>query len=448
MSESRVLRAGPLQMIFSGDDLRHIRAGDRTILQRIYVGVRDRNWETVPGKIEDLVMEQRADAFEIAYDSIHRLGDLDFRWHATITGSPAGRLSFALDGKAHSTFLRNRIGFCLHHPLLECAGMPCTVETADGAVERTGFPEFVSPHQVFVNVRAMACEVYRGHDVMPWCGRCGTGLSQMEVAEGRRIAQHTSVFVRFPVVGQEKTALLVWTTTPWTLTSNVAVAVNPQMTYVKVQHGEWRYYVAKANFERDRLQDLQVEGKHETHKLPSIRTILKGTGTIEVLQELPGKDLIGLTYAGPFDELPAQQKPGGVFPFGETGGGKSSAESHRVIAWDEISEAEGTGLVHIAPGCGAEDQQLGKDNQLPFVAPLDESAVFQDGFGLFTGKNANEVADDVVAALKAKGLLVARERYHHVYPHCWRCKSELVFRPVDEWFIRMDWRGFAPRARS
>ena len=162
MSESRVLRAGPLQMIFSGDDLRHIRAGDRTILQRIYVGVRDQNWETVPGKIEDLVMEQRADAFEIAYDSIHRLGDLDFRWHATITGSPAGRLSFALDGKAHSTFLRNRIGFCLHHPLLECAGMPCTVETADGAVERTGFPEFVSPHQVFVNVRAMACEVAPG----------------------------------------------------------------------------------------------------------------------------------------------------------------------------------------------------------------------------------------------------------------------------------------------
>jgi isoleucyl-tRNA synthetase len=282
--------------------------------------------------------------------------------------------------------------------------------------------------------------IYRGHDVMPWCGRCGTGLSQMEVAEGRRITQHSSVFVRFPIKGEEKTALLVWTTTPWTLTSNVAVAVNPQMTYVKVQHGEWQYYIAKANYERDRLQDLQVEGKHETHKLPSIRTILKGSGSVEVLQELPGRDLIGLTYTGPFDELPAQQKAGGVFPFGETGGGKSSAEAHRVIAWDEISEAEGTGLVHIAPGCGAEDQQLGKDNHLPFVAPLDESAVFQEGFSQFTGKNASEVADDVIAALKAKGLLVARERYPHVYPHCWRCKSELVFRPVDEWFIRMDWR--------
>jgi isoleucyl-tRNA synthetase len=282
--------------------------------------------------------------------------------------------------------------------------------------------------------------IYRGHDVMPWCGRCGTGLSQMEVAEGRRITTHTSVFVRFPVKSQDHTALLVWTTTPWTLTSNVAVAVNPQMTYLKVRHGDWIYYVAKANFEHERVQDLQVEGKHETHRLPSIRTILKGSGGVEVLEEIPGRDLIGLTYTGPFDDLPAQNAPGGVFPYGESGGGRTSAESHRVIAWNEISEAEGTGLVHIAPGCGAEDQQLGRENNLPFIAPLDESAVFQDAFGPFTGQNASRVADQVIAALKSTGFLVARERYPHVYPHCWRCKEELVFRPVDEWFIRMDWR--------
>ena len=282
--------------------------------------------------------------------------------------------------------------------------------------------------------------IYRGHDAMPWCGRCGTGLSQMEVAEGRRITTHTSVFVRFPVKGQEKAALLVWTTTPWTLMSNVAVAVNPAMTYLKVRHGDWTYYVAKANFERDRVQDLQVEGKHETHKLASIRTILKGSGGVEVLEELPGRDLVGLTYQGPFDELPAENLPGGLFPYGETGGGKSAVESHRVIPWNEVSEAEGTGLVHIAPGCGAEDQQLGRENNLPFVSPLDDSAIFLDGFGQFSGRNANEIADDVVAALKASGFLVAKERYPHVYPHCWRCKEELVFRPVDEWFIRMDWR--------
>ena len=282
--------------------------------------------------------------------------------------------------------------------------------------------------------------IYRGHDVMPWCGRCGTGLSQMEVAEGRRITTHTSVFVRFPIKGKEREALLVWTTTPWTLTSNVAVAVNPDMTYLKVRHGDWIYYVAEANYERDRVQDLQVEGKHETHKLPSIRTILKGSGPLEVLEKLPGRDLVGLEYAGPFDELAAQTTPGGLFPYGVTGGGHSAAESHRVIAWNAVSEAEGTGLVHIAPGCGAEDQQLGKENGLPFIAPLDESAVFLPDFGPFTGRNANQVADDVVAALKAAGFLVARERYPHVYPHCWRCKEELVFRPVDEWFIRMDWR--------
>jgi isoleucyl-tRNA synthetase len=286
--------------------------------------------------------------------------------------------------------------------------------------------------------------IYRGHDVMPWCGRCGTGLSQMEVAEGRRITTHTSVFARFPLKdaggAPQRTALLVWTTTPWTLTSNVAVAVNPEMTYLKVKHGDWFYYVAKGNFEKDRVQDLQVEGKHETQKLPSIRTILKGSGGVEVLEELPGKDLLGLAYVGPFDDLPAQQTPGGVFPYGETGGGKTAAEVHRVIAWKEISEAEGTGLVHIAPGCGAEDQELGHDNNLPFVAPLDDSSTFIDGFGPFSKHGAGEVAEDIVAALKAKGFLVAREKYPHVYPHCWRCKEELVFRPVDEWFIRMDWR--------
>lgn len=282
--------------------------------------------------------------------------------------------------------------------------------------------------------------IYRGHDVMPWCGRCGTGLSQMEVAEGRRITAHISVFVRFPIRGREKTALLVWTTTPWTLTSNVAVAVNPEMTYLKVRHGDWQYYVAKENFERERVQDLQAEGKQEIRKLPSIRTILKGTATVEVLEELPGDALLGLTYQGPFDDLPAQQQPGGVFPYGETGGGKSSAESHRVIAWKEISGAEGTGLVHIAPGCGAEDQELGKENNLPYIAPLDENSIFIEGFEPFTGRRANQVADDIIAALRTSGLLVAREKYPHVYPHCWRCKDELVFRPVDEWFIRMDWR--------
>jgi isoleucyl-tRNA synthetase len=282
--------------------------------------------------------------------------------------------------------------------------------------------------------------IYRGHDVMPWCGRCGTGLSQMEVAEGRQIVKHPSVFVRFPLRNQRDTALLVWTTTPWTLTSNVAVAVHPEMTYLRVRHNDWVYYVGKGNFERERIQDLQVEGKREVHKLPSIRTILRGSGNVEVLDELPGRGLIGLSYQGPFDSLPAQQRPGGVFPFGSTGDGKTAADSHRVIPWSEVSEVEGTGLVHIAPGCGAEDQVLGLEHHLPSLAPLDESAVFIDQFGELTGRPAVGVAEDIIHHLRGQGLLVARENYPHVYPHCWRCKQELVFRPVDEWFIRMSWR--------
>ena len=115
-----------------------------------------------------------------------------------------------------------------------------------------------------------------------------------------------------------------------------------------------------------------------------------------------------------------------------------------MIAWKEISEAEGTGLVHIAPGCGAEDQQLGKDNGIPFIAPLDDSSVFLDGFGQFTKRNANEVADDIIAALKTSGMLVAREKYPHVYPHCWRCTAALVSGAIADRAKFAAWMVFVP----
>lgn len=282
--------------------------------------------------------------------------------------------------------------------------------------------------------------IYRGHDVMPWCPRCETGISQMEVTEGRRITRHTSVFVRFPLVDDPRTALLVWTTTPWTLPANVAVAVNPESTYLKVRHDDWTYIVGKVNFERERVQELSVEGFHEVHKLHSLRTILKGSGRIEILGEVKGSELLGLRYRGPFDELPAQNQPGGLFAFANTGGGSTAAESHQVIAWSQVSDVEGTGLVHIAPGCGLEDQELGVEYNLVFLAPLDDAGNYVEGFGALTDRNASEVADAIVEDLRHKGYLVAKEQYPHVYPFCWRCKHELVFRPVEEWFIRMDWR--------
>ena len=282
--------------------------------------------------------------------------------------------------------------------------------------------------------------LYRGTDNMPWCCRCGTGLSQMEVAEGRKITRHTSVFVRFPLREREGEALLVWTTTPWTLTSNVAAAVNPEMTYLKVRHGEWIYYLGKENLERDRVQNLEAGGQKESHKLQSLHSMLKGSGTLEILEELPGSELVGLTYDGPFDHFEAQKQPGGLNPYGAGNAEVSSAECHRVIPWDDVSGAEGTGIVHIAPGCGAEDGRLGTEHDLPVIAPLAPDGKYLEGFGELTGLSVHFVADIIVRDLRERGLLLAKESYPHVYPHCWRCKEELVFRMVDEWFIDMGWR--------
>ncbi|MEW6073773.1 MAG: class I tRNA ligase family protein [Planctomycetota bacterium] len=277
-------------------------------------------------------------------------------------------------------------------------------------------------------------KIYRGTDVMPWCCRCGTGLSQMEVAEGRQITKHPALFVRFPLRDRERHALLVWTTTPWTLTSNVAAAVHPGLPYLELRHGGWTYYAGKENYTRERAQELEAGGKKSVQKFPSLARILAALGPVEVVRELPGAELVGRCYRGPFDHLPAQTRPA------EEAHGRSAVDCHRVIPWTEVSGVEGTGIVHIAPGCGAEDLLLGREHDLAAIAPLDDGGVYREGFGALSGRPVLDVNEEIVADLKARDLLVARESYPHVYPHCWRCKEELVFRLVDEWFIRMDWR--------
>lgn len=267
--------------------------------------------------------------------------------------------------------------------------------------------------------------IYKGFDVMPWCPRCGTGVSQMEMNEGYREVPHTSVFVRFPLRERSGEALLVWTTTPWTLSSNVAAAVKPDMSYLQVRQGETSYYVGKANFENARSQPVQQAEKSKIPGLMSIQSLFRNNGPFEVVRELKGEELVGLTYDGPFDMLP---------------GAAEAVPAHRVIAWDAVTESEGTGMVHIAPGCGAEDYALGKQLGMPQIAPLYEDGRFRPEFGFLAGKRFDQVADEVVADLKSRGLLFAREQYHHRYPHCWRCKDELVYRLVDEWFINMNWR--------
>jgi isoleucyl-tRNA synthetase len=243
--------------------------------------------------------------------------------------------------------------------------------------------------------------LYKGRDVMPWCPRCATGISQHEiVTEGYREMTHASVTLRFPLRERPGESLLVWTTTPWTLTSNVAAAVGPDLTYVKVRHADQVFYLSRG-------------------ALP----ILKGE--FEVLEKMPGTALEGWTYEGPFDELEAQQNVG-------------APAAHRVILWEEVGEAEGTGIVHIAPGCGAEDFELGHEYGLPAIAPLSEEGYFLAGFGSLTGTHVSESPQRVFDSLAEKGLLYRIEDYTHRYPVCWRCSTDLVFRLVDEWFISMD----------
>ncbi len=310
----------------------------------------------------------------------------------------------------------------LRRLLKEDSSQPVTIQgvqgpvtgTVEQVVGRLGMPEVGGSYFTFSDENnymiwsfLKKCHdqgwLYKGTDVMPWCFRCGTGISQHEiVTDGYKELTHESVYLKFPLVGRDKEALLVWTTTPWTLTSNIAAAVGPTLTYVKVtQDDGWTYYLAKG----------------------TLKTTLKGK--YEIVGELTGADMLGWEYSGPFDDLPT------------TAAALGDAYRHRVIAWREVGEEEGAGIVHIAPGCGAEDFHLSKEHNLPVVAPLDENGYYVDGFAWLTGQHVSEVTAPIVDSLRSRGILYRTQRYTHRYPTCWRCGEELIFRLVDEWFISM-----------
>ncbi len=294
--------------------------------------------------------------------------------------------------------------------------------------------------------------VYKAHDAMPWCPRCSVGLSQMEMAEGYQMVAHRAIFVKFPLLDAPGENLLAWTTTPWTMTSNVAAAVNPELTYLQVRHKDEIYYVAKGAFTAQRLEEQfrRKEWLDGVPRLKSLEQMFKEKGGFEIVGEVPGASLVGRRYQGPFDDIPAQASVGG-FPAEvarvatQRAGGQpppAARDAHRVIPWREVGETEGTGIVHIAPGCGKEDFGLGREHGLPVVAPLDEFGNYVEGFGVLTGMSAADpaTAEKVLEILQQSGRLFASEKYPHKYPHCWRCKTEVLFRLVDEWFIGMSWR--------
>ena len=299
-------------------------------------------------------------------------------------------------------------------------------------------------------------KIYRGMDVVPWSGKSGTSYSQMEIIEGRKLVVHESVFVRFPILDRKNEFLLVWTTTPWTLTSNVMAAVNVNLEYVKLRASDGSlYYFAKENLEFQRLEKQFSDKKQWIEGVPKLKTIsqiFKERGGYKIEGTIKGSELVGLKYSGPFDDLEAQNEYGG-YPFtDDTLKSKkiNGVNTHQVIdagkdsiGKDIVVAGEGTGIVHMAPGCGDIDYKIGKKLGFINIAPLDSEAKFMDKFGSLAGLVATEkeTIRKIVDDLKERGFLLYSEQYPHVYPHCWRSGDELVFRMVDEWYINMDWRN-------
>jgi len=246
--------------------------------------------------------------------------------------------------------------------------------------------------------------LYRGHKTLPYCPRCGTGLSSHEVAQGYRTVEDPSVIVRMPVVGDaevgldvqkpSRTSLLTWTTTPWTLPANVALAVAKEAAYVEVVVGGERFLLAQA------LVDKVFAGRE-----------------VRVLRELRGIDLVGVRYEPPYrlTEEPA---------------------AHRVYAADFVNMEDGTGIVHIASAFGEDDYRLGQEVGLPFVQPVDAAGRFTEGFALCAGEFVKDADARIIDDLRARGILYRLEGYEHEYPFCWRCDTPLLYYAVDSWYIR------------
>ncbi|MFW5780657.1 MAG: isoleucine--tRNA ligase [Bacillota bacterium] len=234
----------------------------------------------------------------------------------------------------------------------------------------------------------------KSHRPMPWCPRCGTSLSEHEMSGSYKQVEHTSIYAKLPIHNSND-SIMVWTTTPWTLSSNVALAVNPDIEYLRVE--------VKSD-----TRNLII-GKDALGKL-------KGD-IVKVMDTFKGSELVGKEYTTIFKDFDCQNF------------------THKIVPWEDVDAEEGTGVVHIAPGCGAEDFDLGKKQGLPMICPISEEGKFFDGFGKLSHLLTTEVLPYVLEQMEEDNTLYKTEAITHSYPYCWRCKTEVVFKIVDEWYI-------------
>src|SRR5215208_5528467 len=241
--------------------------------------------------------------------------------------------------------------------------------------------------------------LYEGHKVVPYCVRCGTALSSHEVAQGYKDVEDPSVYVRFPVTApagalRAGDELLVWTTTPWTLVSNAAVAVDPELRYVRSAAGE---VLAEALVTRVLGEDAVVADRFK------------------------GADMLGAGYEPPFPFIPASE-------YGEKG--------HTVLPGDFVTADDGTGIVHTAIAFGEDDHRLGQEQGLAVINPVRLDGTYDERIGPFAGRWVKDADRDLVEDLRARGRLVRAETFLHAYPHCWRCGTPLLYYAKPSWYIR------------
>jgi isoleucyl-tRNA synthetase len=249
--------------------------------------------------------------------------------------------------------------------------------------------------------------LYRGHRVLPYCPRCGTVLSSHELALGYEDVTTSSVYVTFPLESDPSRQLLVWTTTPWTLLSNVAVAVHPDMEYGEYPVGDRRLILATA---RASLPSSGTRGAPSFAELGALRTF-------------PGRELIGLKYRRPLEVVPLPE----------------DKASRKIIAGEFVTAEDGSGMVHMAPAFGADDYQAGVEHDLALVRPVSAEGTFVGtSWPEIEGRlvTARETNDLIIQRLKQEGRWHLTEPYKHSYPHCWRCSSPLIYYARDSWFVR------------
>ena len=238
--------------------------------------------------------------------------------------------------------------------------------------------------------------LYEGHRVVPYCPRCGTALSSHELGQpgAYQDVVDPSIYVRFPVVGQDFD-LLVWTTTPWTLISNVAAAVGADIEYVRVK-------------------------AHAPGRRDLVLAAARAPEDSVVVDRFTGSDLVGWRYQRPFDFLPVAE----------------GANAFRVVTGSFVSTDEGSGIVHIAPAFGADDMDVARAEGLPVLNPVGADGAFTDAVPPWAGVGVKAADRSIIDDLAARGILVREAPYEHAYPHCWRCGTPLIYWAKNSWFVR------------